>query len=1080
MANTIELGIIVDDKGSLKVVTKEAQAAGAALGGVSSNAHTADRRLKGTAKASSNASKNFSKQAQGITSGLVPAYATLAANLFAAQAAFGFLRESADYLQLLQGQEALTMATGIAYQSLAKQLQAATDNQITFTEASRATAISLAAGLSGDQLKELGSAALTVSRTLGRDLTDSFNRLIRGVTKAEPELLDELGIILRLEEATREYARALNLNRNDLTAYQRTQAVTNDVLRQVEERYGKINAIMDPVGNSMNKLAVSLEAVARQIGNALVGPANFIADVLTKNVFAAAASFGLFASSILSSVIPSVTDLADENEYLNKKMANLDRGIVGINETIDRNAKATEKLGTQIDILGLRVEKTKLRFQKAGIAIERFKVGALRAARALSRMAGVIGIAVVAWEILTALFDSARKKLGLFNEEYEKLKEAADANSQALQSSAQDFEKMGRRIDEVPFQTLREELEFIGNAANSISLQSLEDQIAVIRQLPKEVTKTSTKLRGKAGRGMGGGVITTVTGLSQEAKDANQGLKDYLTTVGQVVPGVLDLANAIDINKGVSDEQLATLRKIMDTYAEQAARSAEIKELVLAETRARDALNSQFNATPIQTVLDLNEKLAKAREADLKVLASQLNVEDEYYAQKLEEYTLAAQRLALARQTASEFQKLRSDEITLLDRQNALALKRLGLESQVTMAAQRQGALLREQEAILAIEQKRLQIRAAQASVDEDDPLSVDNAERTIEALNREIALDQKRLDILRQQNNELIQMRDNAIQAFEGSMNTALQQLIKGQENNIKTLVLTIAQATLNSVADSLAKQFTTRISEFIFGKGEDPAQKIKNAMVEGANYFGSVAARAMGKPTPVAATQTSLPPEATKAVGDLNTEGSGFSLKRYLFGAQARTQASGKNGSVSSEGRMGGVFGPFLNSLSNLFSGEAPFLKSLGAVFANGLKGFGTLFSDLLGGMFGGGGSGVLGMVGGFFGLARGGVMPRGYAAGGIVREPTFLVGEGRHNEAVVPLPDGRSIPVSLPAGASGINNVTVNVSVDNNGNASSQTQMDDQRSGQLGKLIAGAVQEELQRQKRPGGILSPYGAA
>ena len=29
-------------------------------------------------------------------------------------------------------------------------------------------------------------------------------------------------------------------------------------------------------------------------------------------------------------------------------------------------------------------------------------------------------------------------------------------------------------------------------------------------------------------------------------------------------------------------------------------------------------------------------------------------------------------------------------------------------------------------------------------------------------------------------------------------------------------------------------------------------------------------------------------------------------------------------------------------------------------------------------------------------------------------------------------------------------------------------------------LGKVIAGAVQQELQRQKRPGGILSPLGAA
>jgi hypothetical protein len=49
---------------------------------------------------------------------------------------------------------------------------------------------------------------------------------------------------------------------------------------------------------------------------------------------------------------------------------------------------------------------------------------------------------------------------------------------------------------------------------------------------------------------------------------------------------------------------------------------------------------------------------------------------------------------------------------------------------------------------------------------------------------------------------------------------------------------------------------------------------------------------------------------------------------------------------------------------------------------------------------------------------GLAMGGIFSggfRAFAKGGMVSQPTLgLVGEGRFNEAVVPLPDGRSIPV------------------------------------------------------------------
>ena len=53
----------------------------------------------------------------------------------------------------------------------------------------------------------------------------------------------------------------------------------------------------------------------------------------------------------------------------------------------------------------------------------------------------------------------------------------------------------------------------------------------------------------------------------------------------------------------------------------------------------------------------------------------------------------------------------------------------------------------------------------------------------------------------------------------------------------------------------------------------------------------------------------------------------------------------------------------------------------------------------------------------------FARGGVAPGGFRAfanGGMVTSPTLgMVGEGGMNEAIVPLPDGRSIPVQMGGG-------------------------------------------------------------
>lgn len=111
--------------------------------------------------------------------------------------------------------------------------------------------------------------------------------------------------------------------------------------------------------------------------------------------------------------------------------------------------------------------------------------------------------------------------------------------------------------------------------------------------------------------------------------------------------------------------------------------------------------------------------------------------------------------------------------------------------------------------------------------------------------------------------------------------------------------------------------------------------------------------------------------------------------------------------------------------------------------------------------------------------FAFADGGIMTSAgsmplqkYAGGGIANSPQVAVfGEGSMPEAYVPLPDGRSIPVTMEGGGAGGNtSVIVNVSVE-----SGQTNTDDQGAGNLGRVIAGVVKQELINQKRPGGLLA-----
>jgi tape measure domain-containing protein len=85
------------------------------------------------------------------------------------------------------------------------------------------------------------------------------------------------------------------------------------------------------------------------------------------------------------------------------------------------------------------------------------------------------------------------------------------------------------------------------------------------------------------------------------------------------------------------------------------------------------------------------------------------------------------------------------------------------------------------------------------------------------------------------------------------------------------------------------------------------------------------------------------------------------------------------------------------------------------------NTLMGIGSILASV-----GGGIGGFMKLAGANGGTATGGWKPfpaRAFANGGMVKGPTLgLVGEGKYNEAIVPLPDGRSIPVQMRGGPGG----------------------------------------------------------
>jgi lambda family phage tail tape measure protein len=258
--------------------------------------------------------RDFAKQSRELD-GLVRLYAVYAANVFAAGAAFRALSDAMDTTNMIAGLNQLGAASGVAMGGLAKRFSEASGGAISLRESMEATAKAVSSGLSQAQFLKLGEVAKRASQALGVNMSDAVSRLTRGITKLEPELLDELGIFTKVGKATEDYARAIGKPVSALTDFERRQAFANAVLEEGAKKFGQIELDTNPY----DRLLATLKNVAQaglEIVNNVLGP---FAKLLANNTGLLVGALALIGAKIVKDALPAIgqwrsglKDAADE------------------------------------------------------------------------------------------------------------------------------------------------------------------------------------------------------------------------------------------------------------------------------------------------------------------------------------------------------------------------------------------------------------------------------------------------------------------------------------------------------------------------------------------------------------------------------------------------------------------------------------------------------------------------------------------------------------------------------------------------------------------------------------------------
>lgn len=1080
--NKIDVELKVDDKGSLKQTTGSASKAAKGLNDLGKAGGTADRNLKGASQQSSNSTKNFSKMAQGLEGGLVPAYAELAANIFAVTALFQALKTAADFRVVTESQIAFAGSTGVGIKSLTKDIQSASDSMLSFADASSAASIGIASGLNSGQLTELARGAANVSKILGRDVTDSFNRLVRGVTKAEPELLDELGITLRLTRAKENYATSLGKTASQLTLFEEKQAVNFEVQKQLEEKFNGVADAVDIQGNAIAKLGVAFDKVLNPIKKFTAKLGEPVAEFFSKNILSLAAAFGLLIAPVIGRAIPALSDFADAAKDSAKDAAKaFDKAKDAHKDLVESVSSAKDpSKGLRKSLEGIKPTSKGMAAIQSGdmSSLTKNQVRLMRQHAEEGR--GVVKklsadqrkIYIRELKIMEGGFKGFVAKVGKQGDVMKAKFKAQVASMKAMWAGTMStmkgaFAKFTKGVDK-----LMRAMGIIGVMvmmgqlakdliANFVSLNGAQEKYA----------RTINDLKGRLE--INNEEFSKFLEIQKEIKDANKGTIDSFSALGNMVSstfrnisGIYSTERISEVFSDLGEKGQESFKKVQDLLKDVS--SYDLKNLSHVDVNKKYTDPSKIAAQELKRVAMASTTdgitISKLQKMGRDLDTGEGNLITKAFGTKadLENATKEAQSAA-----RNIVKGLKATGVAATKDGAAF----LALNKQIAAGT----PLTKEQVVLYNQLGARLEALGQKANtLKQTTSANTAAYTQTIAALTKYKGKHEDLIDSLKKQINL---ERDTGAFGYEDR--------IKAAQDKIKVL------EALDDIDRKLARRTAVINADFAMDSiGITKGQKgLLDQQRQLDLIYERIAAEKLAIQTAGGLMAMDEETRIQKQAAIKTLEAQQRQLRRTMDMNKALADVSKQafedtlgsaiegliKGTMDVKEAFSSMVQGILGAMAKLVAQRLA-VQIIGAMFPVGGAGAGVSDGSAGGNVLANAVS-VANSPGRRYGGYTSDVMP-GYATGGIASGPQAGYPVIMHGtEAVVPLPNGKEIPVQMKGGQGQVNNVSVNVQVDGNGNSSVNS---DGGGENLGKAIAAAVQEELQNQKRSGGILNPYGAS
>lgn len=152
--------------------------------------------------------------------------------------------------------QSLSFSRGLQPSELMEELRAATLGTVKATELMQRAQFALNSGLdlTAENIGELAYLSRRLAEAQGRDATEGFQRMVNGIVKGEQNLLEELGILVRLEDALRNWRRETGKSSDELSQQQKLLVFYNAVMDEAREKVEALGDEQVDAGTRYNQI----------------------------------------------------------------------------------------------------------------------------------------------------------------------------------------------------------------------------------------------------------------------------------------------------------------------------------------------------------------------------------------------------------------------------------------------------------------------------------------------------------------------------------------------------------------------------------------------------------------------------------------------------------------------------------------------------------------------------------------------------------------------------------------------------------------------------------------------------------